>query len=146
MAARSSSTPRLAFVAAATPQARAARKPFGHHLAHLAVHGFLHLVGYDHGTDNEAQEMEALETSNAFVVDDAQKAVKVKPKPTRLAVLGIGLGLILGIGLAFLVDSLDTRVRTIEEIGSQLGLPLLAMKPSRIQNVPGIGHPSDRGL
>ena len=27
---------------------RAERKPFAHHLAHLAVHGFLHLFGYDH--------------------------------------------------------------------------------------------------
>ena len=23
-------------------------KPFDHHLSHLAVHGFLHLIGYDH--------------------------------------------------------------------------------------------------
>lgn len=32
------------------------------HLAHLIVHGVLHLIGYDHETDNEAEEMEALET------------------------------------------------------------------------------------
>jgi probable rRNA maturation factor len=37
------------------------QKPFDHHLSHLAVHGFLHLVGYDHETDNDAQAMEALE-------------------------------------------------------------------------------------
>jgi probable rRNA maturation factor len=37
------------------------RKPFDHHLSHLAVHGFLHLIGYDHETDDEAEEMEALE-------------------------------------------------------------------------------------
>ena len=36
-------------------------KPFEHHLSHLAVHGFLHLVGYDHETDDEAEAMEALE-------------------------------------------------------------------------------------
>ncbi|MBV9560435.1 MAG: rRNA maturation RNase YbeY [Bradyrhizobium sp.] len=36
-------------------------KPFAHHLSHLAVHGFLHLVGYDHETDDEAEAMEALE-------------------------------------------------------------------------------------
>src|SRR5258708_21597999 len=28
-----------------------AQKPFDHHLSHLAVHGFLHLLGYDHETD-----------------------------------------------------------------------------------------------
>jgi probable rRNA maturation factor len=37
------------------------QKPFDHHLSHLAVHGFLHLVGYDHETDEEAETMESLE-------------------------------------------------------------------------------------
>jgi probable rRNA maturation factor len=36
-------------------------KPFDHHLSHLAVHGFLHLIGYDHETDQEAEIMENLE-------------------------------------------------------------------------------------
>ena len=35
---------------------------FLHHLAHLTVHGFLHLVGYDHQTDTEAEKMEGLES------------------------------------------------------------------------------------
>jgi len=42
-------------------EARAEKKPFLHHLAHLAVHGYLHLLGYDHQTDSEAEAMEALE-------------------------------------------------------------------------------------
>jgi probable rRNA maturation factor len=37
------------------------QKPFDHHLSHLAVHGFLHLIGYDHEDDAEAEVMEALE-------------------------------------------------------------------------------------
>jgi probable rRNA maturation factor len=37
------------------------QKPFSHHLSHLAVHGFLHLVGYDHERDGEAEVMESLE-------------------------------------------------------------------------------------
>jgi probable rRNA maturation factor len=32
------------------------------HYRHLLVHGFLHLIGYDHETDAEAERMEALET------------------------------------------------------------------------------------
>jgi probable rRNA maturation factor len=36
-------------------------KPLLHHLAHLAVHGFLHLMGYDHETDSQADAMERLE-------------------------------------------------------------------------------------
>jgi probable rRNA maturation factor len=36
-------------------------KPFDHHLSHLAVHGFLHLIGYDHEKEAEAEIMESLE-------------------------------------------------------------------------------------
>ena len=36
-------------------------KSLAHHLQHLVAHGALHLVGYDHQGDAEAQAMEALE-------------------------------------------------------------------------------------
>ncbi len=36
---------------------------FADHLTHLIVHGFLHLLGYDHETDDEAVVMERLETA-----------------------------------------------------------------------------------
>jgi probable rRNA maturation factor len=42
-------------------EAVAEGKPFNHHLAHLAVHGFLHLLGYDHENHRDAQKMERLE-------------------------------------------------------------------------------------
>src|ERR1700731_5439849 len=42
-------------------QADDEQKPFDHHLSHLAVHGFLHLIGYDHEKDDDAEAMEALE-------------------------------------------------------------------------------------
>jgi probable rRNA maturation factor len=38
------------------------QKPFDHHLSHLAIHGFLHLIGYDHEQDDDAEAMESLET------------------------------------------------------------------------------------
>jgi probable rRNA maturation factor len=44
-------------------EAKAEGKPFSHHLAHLAVHGFLHLCGYDHETDRQAAAMERLEVA-----------------------------------------------------------------------------------
>jgi probable rRNA maturation factor len=37
-------------------------KPFDEHLTHLMVHGFLHLFGYDHMNNAEAEIMEGLET------------------------------------------------------------------------------------
>ena len=36
-------------------------RPLADHLTHLLVHGTLHLLGYDHASDDEAQTMEALE-------------------------------------------------------------------------------------
>ncbi|EOX4850638.1 rRNA maturation RNase YbeY [Haemophilus influenzae] len=37
-------------------------KPLMAHWAHMVVHGCLHLLGYDHIEDDEAEEMESLET------------------------------------------------------------------------------------
>lgn len=42
-------------------EAQEEHKPFADHVAHLAVHGFLHLLGYDHESDGEAEAMEQLE-------------------------------------------------------------------------------------
>ncbi len=42
-------------------EADAEHKPFENHLSHLAVHGFLHLIGYDHEKDADAEIMEELE-------------------------------------------------------------------------------------
>ncbi|NEX94250.1 rRNA maturation RNase YbeY [Caulobacter sp. 17J65-9] len=42
-------------------EAQAQGKPLANHLSHLVVHGVLHLLGWDHQNDTEAEEMEALE-------------------------------------------------------------------------------------
>ena len=42
-------------------EARAQDKSFADHATHLTVHGLLHLLGHDHETDSEAEDMEALE-------------------------------------------------------------------------------------
>jgi probable rRNA maturation factor len=42
-------------------EARAEDKPFAHHVAHLAVHGYLHLIGFDHEHDADAETMEQAE-------------------------------------------------------------------------------------
>jgi len=43
-------------------EATAQNKALFDHWAHMVVHGCLHLLGYDHINDSDAQEMEALET------------------------------------------------------------------------------------
>lgn len=47
-------------------------KPVNNHLTHLVVHGFLHLLGYDHETDEEAEEMERREREilHALAISD----------------------------------------------------------------------------
>lgn len=42
-------------------EALAQGTPFLHYLAHLTVHGFLHLRGYNHEAEDEAETMERLE-------------------------------------------------------------------------------------
>lgn len=61
----------------------------------------------------------------------ASPASQTQPKTARNAAIGVVLGLILGIILAFLQDLLDTRVRTVAEVGRRLRLPLLASIPAR---------------
>jgi probable rRNA maturation factor len=43
-------------------ESAAENKTFFDHLAHLSIHGYLHLIGFDHETDREAERMEHLET------------------------------------------------------------------------------------
>jgi len=43
-------------------EAQAQHKPLTEHLAHLVIHGVLHLIGFDHEDEDEAVEMETLET------------------------------------------------------------------------------------
>jgi probable rRNA maturation factor len=42
-------------------EAALADKPLEDHMAHLIIHGFLHLLGYDHEDEAEAEKMEQLE-------------------------------------------------------------------------------------
>jgi probable rRNA maturation factor len=44
-------------------------KDFADHFTHLVVHGFLHLVGFDHQTEQDAKKMEALETRILAALD-----------------------------------------------------------------------------
>ena len=42
-------------------EANEQNKSFDNHFTHMLVHGCLHLMGFDHITDDEAEEMETLE-------------------------------------------------------------------------------------
>lgn len=56
-------------------EARTGKISISDHLSHMLVHGFLHLQGYDHENENEAEIMEALETQTlqALNIDNPYK-------------------------------------------------------------------------
>jgi succinoglycan biosynthesis transport protein ExoP len=79
--------------------------------------------------EQQLRTIAALKTSNAALVRAADGAAKVRPRPVRSGILGLGVGLVLGLVLAFLKETFDPRVRTADEVAEELDLPLLARLP-----------------
>jgi capsular exopolysaccharide synthesis family protein len=82
-------------------------------------------------TDRDLEALQTLQAtgSSAVVVGRAGSASLVQPKIRRNVILGVLVGLALAIGLAFLRESLDTRVRSADEVSGRLGLPMLGQVP-----------------
>ena len=68
---------------------------------------------------------ETLVGPEALLIRPATSAVQTQPRTVRNVAFGVALGVLGGILLAFLRDSLDTRLRRIEEISEIVGAPLL---------------------
>ena len=60
----------------------------------------------------------------------ASNSNQTQPQTTRNTIIGLVLGLVLGVILAFLQDLLDKRIRTADEVGRRLRVPLLASIPA----------------
>jgi capsular exopolysaccharide synthesis family protein len=72
----------------------------------------------------------SLQTGNAELVQPANLPTSPSsPKPVRNGILGGVLGLLLGIGLAFLLERLNRRLRDPEEAREAFGLPVLGTVP-----------------
>jgi polysaccharide biosynthesis transport protein len=81
----------------------------------------------------EAEVSAGLKSSNIHVVDAAERARSpYKPnKPLNMA-LALGMGLLLGAGLAFFTESLDSSVKTPDDIDRYLRIPSLGVIPSQL--------------
>src|ERR1700736_3562391 len=78
----------------------------------------------------EAGVSAGLRSSNIRVVDVARTPTSpMKPNVPRNIELGFLLGLACGVGLAFVLESLDTSIRTLEEISAISTLPALGTIP-----------------
>lgn len=83
-----------------------------------------------------AQQLTYLQIAEATATGDFRVIVPAtppsspaSPKPLKSAALGLGVGLIAGIGLAFLAGRLDTRVRSHRQAADILGLSVLGRLP-----------------
>lgn len=79
--------------------------------------------------EQDLQTLQALERSNGYLFKGADQAKKVQPRVPRNTVIGLLIGLLAGLGLAFIIETLDSRVRSSSRIVQELHLPLLARIP-----------------
>jgi capsular exopolysaccharide synthesis family protein len=76
--------------------------------------------------------LRAVTTGDAEVVDRASvPSSPASPRPKRDAVLGVLLGLVAGLSLAFLIDLFDRRTKSVEDLEARYGLRALAAIPQR---------------
>ena len=79
----------------------------------------------------DLQILDATATGNFRVLVPATvPEAPIAPKPLRSAILGFGVGLFAGIGLAFLLEQFDTRVRRPDEVAARAA-PAGARRASR---------------
>lgn len=71
--------------------------------------------------------------SSVEVIDEALPGFKpIKPRKALNIALGAIAGIILGVGLAFFIEYLDTSVKTIDDVEQALGAPVLGVIPQNV--------------
>jgi capsular exopolysaccharide synthesis family protein len=71
-----------------------------------------------------------MKTNNVRVLERAiVPGLPVRPKPVQNLLLGVLLGLVTGVGLAFLIEALDNTLKTQQDVEQFLGTPVLGLVP-----------------
>lgn len=94
------------------------------------------------GRLQDIQVLKGTATGNFVIAAPAELPTEpVLPRHVRDMVLGLLIGLVLAVGAVVLLEQLDIRVHTIDEIGEALGLPILARVPRMAGNGGGASGP-----
>ena len=79
----------------------------------------------------EAKITEAGKIGNVRVIDQAQPPqFPIKPRKVLNFAIGLVVGITLGVGLSFFLDSLDNSVKTVEDIEHSFEVPVLGLIPA----------------
>jgi tyrosine-protein kinase Etk/Wzc len=88
------------------------------------------LYGYLLQRQHETRIRQAATSSSVEIIDRAQiPASPVKPNTKKNLALGLVLGAMFGIGVAFLLDYLDRTIKDEDDVQDKLGLPVLGTIP-----------------
>ncbi len=114
-----------------TAAIKKARTEVGERLGQLEQQGRADAPLYRSLQDKEEllATLETLQTARATLVQSAQAADQVTPRPVRNGAVGLMIGVLLGICAALVIEALDTRIRNADEVANDLGAPLLAWLP-----------------
>ncbi len=83
--------------------------------------------------ESEKLDVEIPKTSIVEITDPAQPGESpVKPNKPLNIILGVVIGLIMGVSLAFFIEYLDTSVKTIEEVERAFQSPVLGVVPQNV--------------
>ncbi len=85
-----------------------------------------------------------MQVENVAVVDSAEGSVEqVRPRPVLNTAIAVVLGGMVAVGLAFLLEFLDTSVKSPEDVARHIGLPVLGVIPV-IEGAEGAAEPRSK--
>ena len=92
-------------------------------------------------TAQQASQQEHANETQAQIIARAVEPVKADfPNKPIFAALGVILGVVIGFGTVFALESIDSGVRTVEDVEGELGAPFIASAPLLTAKVLGTGR------